>query len=85
MKKFSRKYQYPLMVSMVLPSMLLGMPAIMAYRNLPADGVFIDHWLAMLSQVVPAALMLLAVVAPSVRLFVSKVLLEPASTQPDLD
>lgn len=77
MNKFPRQYQYPLMISMVLPSMLLGMPAIMAYRN-PVAGIgLFDAWTAALAQVLPAAAMLLAVVAPTVRLFVTKVLLEP--------
>lgn len=77
MKKFPRKFQYPLMMSMVLPSMLLGMPAIMALRNLTADTNFLNLWWGMLSQVVPSALLLLLFVAPIVRLFVTRVLLEP--------
>ncbi|MCK8083677.1 DUF2798 domain-containing protein [Vibrio sp. 1CM24A] len=78
MKKFPRKFQYPLMVSMVLPTMLLSMPAIMVYKNLPNGMSFFDAWVAALGQMLPSALMLLAVVAPTVRLFVTKVLLEPA-------
>ncbi|MGL6313540.1 DUF2798 domain-containing protein [Vibrio sp. WXL103] len=79
MKKFPRKFQYPLMASMVLPTMLLSMPAIMVAKTLPQDGVFWDAWLNAVSQMVPSALLLLAVVAPTVRLFVTKVLLEPES------
>lgn len=77
MKKFPRKFQYPLMVSMVLPTMLLSMPAIMVAKTLPANGVFFDAWLNAVSQMVPSALLVLALVAPAVRLFVTKVLLEP--------
>ncbi|MBC7003172.1 DUF2798 domain-containing protein [Photobacterium sp. BZF1] len=77
MKKFPRKFQYPLMVSMVLPTMLLSMPAIMVAKSLPEGGVFFDAWLYALGQMLPSALILLAVVAPTVRLFVTKVLLEP--------
>ena len=77
MKKFPRKFQYPLMVSMVLPTMLLSMPAIMAAKNLPEDGVFFEAWINALGQMVPSALLLLAIVAPTVRIFVTKVLLEP--------
>ncbi|PSW15794.1 DUF2798 domain-containing protein [Photobacterium rosenbergii] len=77
MKKFPRKYQYPLMMSMVLPTMLLSMPAIMAYKTLPEGMSFYEAWLAAVGQMLPSALMLLAVVAPTVRIFVSKVLLEP--------
>ncbi|WP_286299058.1 hypothetical protein [Vibrio apostichopi] len=40
MKKFPRKYQYPLMISMVLPTMLLSLPAIVAAKNRPQDDVF---------------------------------------------
>ncbi len=81
MKKFSREYQYPLMASMVLPIMLLGMPAIMAYQTLPADQAFLAAWTDMLTRIVPPVLGMLAVVAPSVRFFVTRVLLEPAHDQ----
>ena len=77
MKKFPRKFQYPLMVSMVLPTMFLSMPAIMAAKSLPEDGVFIDAWMNAIGQMLPTALLLLAIVAPAVRIFVTKVLLEP--------
>jgi hypothetical protein len=77
MKKFPRKFQYPLMMSMVLPTMLLGMSGIMAYRNLPLGADFFSAWGAAIEQVVPPALLLLAVVAPIVRLFVTKFLLQP--------
>lgn len=77
MKKINRKFQYPLMASMVLPTMLLGMTAIMSYRAMPEGAVFLDAWMVAIGQVIPPALLLLAVVAPIVRLFVTKVLLEP--------
>ena len=77
MKKFPRKFQYPLMVSMVLPTMLLSMPAIMVSKTLPVDGEFFVAWVNAVSQMVPSALLLLAIVAPTVRLFVTKVLIEP--------
>lgn len=77
MKKFPRKFQYPLMISMVLPTMLLGMPAIMAAKSLPQGASFIDAWLEVAGLMLPNVLLLLAVVAPTVRLFVTKVLLEP--------
>ena len=77
MKKFPRKFQYPLMVSMVLPTMLFGMSGIMAYRNLPLGGDFLSAWGTAIAQVVPPALLLLVVVAPTVRLFVTKFLLQP--------
>ncbi len=75
MKKFPRKFQYPLMVSMVLPTMLLSMVA----KNLPQGGMFFDACLTAVGQMLPSALLLLVVVAPTVRLFVTKVLLEPVS------
>ncbi|MEH6451826.1 MAG: DUF2798 domain-containing protein [Psychromonas sp.] len=77
MKKLPRKYLYPLMLSMVLPSMLMGMPAIMVYQTLPEGAAFFGAWKSAASQVIPSALLLLAVVAPTVRLFVSKILIEP--------
>lgn len=80
LKKFPRHWQYPLMISMVLPSMLLLMPAILTWQNLPDGALFLDAWFKTLGQVVPAALMVLVVVAPAVRLFVTRVLLEPRSS-----
>ncbi|WP_394242295.1 DUF2798 domain-containing protein [Vibrio astriarenae] len=77
MKKLPRKFQYPLMVSMVLPTMLLSMPAIMVTKTLPADGEFFDAWVNAVSQLVPSAVLLLTIVAPTVRLFVTRVLVEP--------
>ncbi|GGP57765.1 DUF2798 domain-containing protein [Shewanella saliphila] len=76
MKKLNIKYKYPLMVSMVLPTMLLSMPAIIVYKNLPIGGSFLSLWLETIAQVVPTALILLVIVAPTVRLFVTKVLIE---------
>ncbi|KAB0285586.1 DUF2798 domain-containing protein [Vibrio fortis] len=77
MKKFPRKFQYPLMVSMVLPTMLLSMPAIMVAKTINAEQTFFDAWLNAVTQMVPSALLVLGVVAPMVRLFVTKVLIEP--------
>lgn len=77
MKKFPRKFQYPIMVSMVLPTMLLGMPAIMVAKNLPNGAPFLDAWMSAAGQMLPSALLLLAIVAPTVRLLVTKILLEP--------
>ncbi|MGR5093912.1 DUF2798 domain-containing protein [Vibrio maritimus] len=77
MKKFPRKFQYPLMVSMVLPTMLLGMPAIMVAKNLPNGASFLGAWMNAAGQMLPSALLLLAIVAPTVRLLVTKILLEP--------
>lgn len=75
MKKFHPKHQYPLMALFMLPTMLLGMSGIMAYRNLNAGEAFFAAWGDAIMQVVPSALLLLVVVAPMVRLFVSKFLL----------
>ncbi|GAL13395.1 hypothetical protein JCM19233_4397 [Vibrio astriarenae] len=60
--------------------MLLSMPAIMVSKTLPVDGVFFDAWVNAVCQMVPSALLLLAIVAPTVRLFVTKVLVEPEVT-----
>lgn len=79
MKRFPRKFQYPLMVSMVLPTMLLSMPAIIVAKTHPDNGAFFDAWLDAVHQIVPSALLLLFFVAPLVRLFVTKVLIEPIS------
>lgn len=76
MKKFPQKFKYPLIASMVLPSMLLGMTAIMARKMVSDDVSFMSAWSCSIGEVIPSALLLLAVVAPTVRLFVSKVLLE---------
>ncbi|WP_350433236.1 DUF2798 domain-containing protein [Shewanella sp. H8] len=76
MRKFPSKFKYPLMISMVLPTMLLSMPAIITYKSMPQDGEFIALWFDTIVQVVPSALILLAVVAPTIRVFVSTVLIE---------
>lgn len=77
MKKFPRKLQYPLMMSMVMPTMLMGMPAILTYQTLAEGASFLSAWVEMLGRIVPFALLLFLVVAPIVRLFVIRVLLEP--------
>lgn len=77
MKKFPRKFQPILTMAMMLPIMLLSMSGIMAYRTLPAGASFLDVWGQAIINVVPPALLLIAVVAPTVRLFVTRVLLEP--------
>ena len=69
------------MIAMVLPTMLPSMPAIVAAKNLPQDGVFFDAWMAAVGQMLPTALLVFAVVAPIVRLFVTKVLLEPINNK----
>ncbi len=53
----------------------------MVAKTLPENSVFLDAcfgtWLNAVSQMVPSALLVLAFVASMVRLFVTKVLLEP--------
>ncbi len=53
----------------------------MVAKTLPENSVFLDAcfgtWLNAVSQMVPSALLVLAFVAPMVRLFVTKALLEP--------
>jgi len=78
MYKLPRKYKYPLMISMVLPSMLLGMPAILAYKTKQPESSLLETWLSLIGQVIPSALLLLVIVAPLARLIVEKVLLEKA-------
>ncbi|MFI3275611.1 MAG: DUF2798 domain-containing protein [Vibrio sp.] len=73
------------MISMVLPTMLLSLPAIVAAKNLPQDDVFdawiFAAWMTAIGQMLPSALLVFAVVAPIVRLFVTKVLLEPINNE----
>lgn len=40
-----------------------------------------DTWIAAIGQMLPTALLVFAVVAPIVRLFVTKVLLEPINNE----
>ncbi|AYM88846.1 MULTISPECIES: hypothetical protein [Pseudoalteromonas] len=77
MKKIPRKYQYPLTVSMVSSSMLLGTSGVMAYKTLPDEASFISAWINSIEQIIPFAIMLLLVVAPTIKLLVTKILLEP--------
>lgn len=65
------------MMAIMMPIMLLGLPAIMTYRNLPEDTPFIDAWLTDLGQTIPSALVLVIVAGTLTRLLVTKVLVEP--------
>lgn len=75
MNKISKKYQYPIMASIILPTMLLTMTAIMAFETSP-DNMFFTFWLEAIKNIIPPALGVFIIVTPTVRLFVTKVLIE---------
>ncbi|MDO6514413.1 MULTISPECIES: hypothetical protein [unclassified Neptuniibacter] len=77
MKKLPNKFQVPLVMSIMVPTMLLGMPAIVVYRNATADSVLFDEWIATVSQTLPLALLLFFSVGSLARLVVTKFLVEP--------
>jgi hypothetical protein len=76
MKKLPYKYKYPLMISIVMPTMMLGLPALMTYYNLVEGALFVEQWMYTMGQVVPSALLMLLAIAGTVRLVVTKFLLE---------
>ena len=76
MKKLPHKYKFPLTASFVMPSMLLGMPAISTWRNLDEEALFLEQWLNAVGQTVPLALALMLTVATIARLIVSRFLVE---------
>jgi len=76
MKKLSPKYKVPLTMLIMMPTMMLGMPAIMIYRNLPDGASFIDPWLTAVAQIVPSALLMIVVVGGLANLLVTKILIE---------
>ncbi|TCI01968.1 DUF2798 domain-containing protein [Corallincola luteus] len=80
MKKLPKKFQYPLIISMVMPTMLLGMPAIFAFRQLPGDSFqfkeWVNVWQSTVVEFVPFAFLLLVIVASTARLLVTKLLIE---------
>ncbi|ATC84034.1 hypothetical protein PAGA_b0053 [Pseudoalteromonas agarivorans DSM 14585] len=49
----------------------------MAYKTLPDEASFISAWINSIEQIIPFAIMLLLVVAPTIKLLVTKILLEP--------
>lgn len=76
MKKFPRKFKIPLMMSIMLPTMILGLPAIMTYRLLPDGGDFLSHWLNAVGQSAPLALGMALSVGFVANMFISRVILE---------
>lgn len=76
MKKLPQKFTIPLMMLFMMPTMLLGLPAILTYRNLPEGAPFLESWLTAVGQTVPLALALVVVAGTLIRLLVTKVLVE---------
>ena len=76
MNKLPHKCTIPHIVSSMMLTMLLGMPAIMTYRNLPEGATFMQPWLDAIAQTVPSAFLMAIVAGTLTRLFVTKVLVE---------
>lgn len=81
MRKFPRRFQNALITMLMMPTMLLSMSAIMAYRSMPVGSDFVSAWGQAIAHVAPTALLLIAVVAPTIRLFVTKILLQPEEAE----
>ena len=74
MKKLSPKFKIPLMVSIVMPTMLMGLPAITLFKK----GVLnYETWTNALTQTLPIALPMFFIVAITARLIVTKLLIMP--------
>jgi len=77
MNKIPRKFKIPLMMLIMLPTMILGLPAIMTYRLMPEGADFLATWSNAVAQSAPLALILALSVGFCANLFITKVLLEP--------
>lgn len=77
MNNIPRKFKIPLMMSIMLPTMILGLPAIMTYRFLPDGADFISSWMNAVGQSAPLAFLLAISVGAAANFFITKVLLEP--------
>ena len=77
MKKLPHKFQIPMMLLIMMPTMLPGIPATMTYRNLPQGTPFLEPWLNAVGQTVPLALLMVVVVGSLAKLLISKLLVEP--------
>jgi hypothetical protein len=77
MKKLPSKFRMPLMGMIMAPTMLMGLPAIMLWRNLPEGAPFIEPWLNAMGQTVPYALVMAITVGSLANLLITKVLIEP--------
>jgi len=64
----------------MMPTMLLGMPAIMTLRTLPEGAVFLEAWLQNVANTVPMALLMVLVVGGSVRFIVTRFLIQAGDT-----
>lgn len=80
LKKLPHRFRIPLMASVMMPTMLLGLPAILTYRNLPAGAPFTEHWLEAVGQTVPLALLLAVGVGSLAHFVITNLLLEPQNT-----
>jgi hypothetical protein len=79
MNKIPKKFKIPLMMSIMLPTMILGLPAIMTYRLLPDGADFLSNWINAVGQSAPLALGMALSVGFLANLFITKVLLESES------
>ncbi len=76
MKKLSKKYTTPLFMSMMLPTMLFGTPAVILLKNLPENAPFFESWISIIKSNTPITFIYMLCSAILIRTLVSKVLTE---------
>jgi|GEM_PF-1577455 len=76
MKKLPHRFTFPLMALIMMPSMLLGMPAIFILQNGSGPLPFMDAWLYTVSQTTPWGLLMAITIGTFARLLVTRVLVE---------
>lgn len=76
MKKLPHKFKIPLIMLIMMPTMLMGLPAIMTYRTMPQGADFVELWLNNVWQTVPPALLMVIMVGSITRFVVSNFLVQ---------
>ncbi|MDO6685201.1 MULTISPECIES: DUF2798 domain-containing protein [unclassified Agarivorans] len=81
MKKIPHKYTLPVMFAFMLPTMLLGMPAVLLLATLPEGAAFYEVWIKSVKTSVPLAIPFILVAVSTIRLLVTKLLVAPKPAQ----
>lgn len=81
MKKFNKKYQMPLTAMFMMPSMLLGLPALRLWITTPKGEPIYDKWIETISTGAPISLLFILILFPLIRTVVTKYLIEPEKVE----
>ena len=72
MKKFDEKYTLPLMMTIMMPSMLFLLPAIILWVKLPSGSNIFNIWFETIKTNAPITLVFFFTLFPLVRMFIKK-------------